>query len=110
MLRFLRILSAAVALLLIPLAPIPASAAMAPAGLGQAADSATALPASEARWGGRGGVRGHRGFAPRRHGWGPRRHPGWGFYPGPRVGYYGCIRRGWVWNGYRHVWRRYRVC
>ncbi|HRK25114.1 MAG TPA: hypothetical protein PLQ11_09195, partial [Beijerinckiaceae bacterium] len=36
--------------------------------------------------------------------WGPRIRPVY-YAPYPR-----CFRRGWVWNGYRYVWRRYRVC
>lgn len=64
----------------------------------------------------RGGRWGHGGG--RRHWGGGRRHwggwggIGWGFGAAVPLGYYGysCIRRGWVWNGYRYVWRRYRVC
>lgn len=116
--RLFQLAFAALTLVAAHLLPTPAGAAMVPAGLGKAADMATSLPASAVRFGGRGGgfrggFRGHRGFAhrgwgPRRHSWGPRRHVRWGY--APVVSPYGCIRKGWVWNGYRYVWRRYRVC
>lgn len=75
------------------------------------------------RWRGRGyhGPRFHgpRFYGPRmhrrhvgvyRHQWRPRRvRPIFVYQPYPAYRY-SCIRRGWVWNGWRHVWRRYRVC
>lgn len=119
MMRQVRYVFAALALLIAGLAPLPASASMAPAGLATAADQVSPLAVTEVRWGrggGRGfrggGFRGHRGFyRPRAHFRPYRAHRS--FYR-PRPVYYGygrsCIRRGWVWNGWRHVWRRYRVC
>lgn len=120
--RQFRWIFAALALLFSGLAPLPASAAMAPAGLATAADQVSPLAVTDVRWGRgggrgfRGGYGGHRGFrggfhAPRAHFRPYRAHRP--MYR-PRPMYYGygrsCIRRGWVWNGYRNVWRRYRVC
>lgn len=124
----LRMMLAAAALFVAGLLPMPGQAAMAPGGLSELASAANPAAATEVRWGRRGGWHGGRGwhrpraiyrpvhFRPRpvyrRAHWGPRpvyRRAYWGtpvyYTPYPR-----CIRRGWVWNGYRHVWRRYRVC
>jgi hypothetical protein len=51
----------------------------------------------------------------RRGYWGPRPAYSsvfWGFDAAPvyYVAHPGCLRRAKVWNGYRYVWRRVRVC
>lgn len=122
---FSRLACAALAVFLVNAAPQKAAAAFAPSGVGNALEKAAVPQVEQVRRGGggrgfgmRGGGRHIGGFrggprwghvGPRRH-WGHRR--GWGVGIGAPLGYYGysCIRRGWVWNGYRHVWRRYRVC
>lgn len=118
-----RILLAALSLLLVQFLPQTANAAFAPSGIGKTLDAATlntevvrgrggrgghgwARHGGGRHWGG--GYR-HRGYGWRGRGWG---WAGPGYYGGAPAYYYNrsCIRRGWVFNGYNYVWRRYRVC
>ena len=127
-----RLACAAFAVLLLNAAPQPANAAFAPSPIGSALEKAAVPQTEQVRGGHRGGGRGFGmrgggrhfggfrggsrwGYDGGRRSWGHRRGwrgPAWGLGIGAPLGYYGysCIRRGWVWNGYRYVWRRYRVC